>query len=240
MKTFGRNGIALLALLAAAGPAPAQAPSAEAVVAAAKAAMGGSAWDRIEGCHEQGTHGDGAIAYQTWFRLTGYGMRVDGRRGDSVRSNGFNGHVSWRAADGAAPQVSTDEAQLREAVTTAFVSSNGFFFPDRFPAAMRYLREAEHDGRRFDVVEIVPERGRALEYWFDRGDHYLRRVVDPRDAVTVEAGDYRRVGDLAVAFSLVVSAPDGTVQDRGALTSLVCGPTDAGLFDPPPVRGERG
>jgi len=240
MKVIGRYALALLALPAAAGAVGAQAPSAETVVAAAKAAMGGSAWDRIEGCHEQGTHGDGAIAYQTWFRLTGYGMRVDGRRGDSVRSNGFNGQVSWRAADGAPPQVATGEAELREAVTTAFVSSNGFFFPDRFPAAMRYLREAEHDGRRFDVVEIVPERGRALEYWFDRADHYLGRVVDPRDGIVVEAGDYRRIGELVAPFSLVVFGPDGAVQDRGALTSLRCGPVDAGLFDPPPARGERG
>ena len=239
MKALYRYGVASLSLLAVAGAVRAEAPSAEAVVAAAKTAMGGDAWDRIEGCHEQGTHGDGAIAYHTWFRLTGYGMRVDGRRGESVRSNGFNGHLSWRAADGAPPQVSTDEAQLREAVTTAFVSSNGFFFPERFPAAMRYLREADHNGRRFDVVEIVPDRGRALEYWFDRADHYLRRVVDPRDGVTVEAGDYRRVGALAVAFSLVVSGPDGAVQDRGALTSLTCGPTDAALFDPPPMP-ERG
>jgi len=239
MRKLGRCGVALLAVVALAGPVRAQAPSAEAVVAAAKRAMGGSAWDGLEGCHEQGSHGDGAIAYQTWFRLTGYGMRVEGRRGESVRTNGFNGQVSWQAADGAAPRLATGEAELREAVTTAYVSSNGFFFPDRFPATMRYLREDAHGERRFDVVEIVPDRGRALEYWFDRNTHYLGRVVDPRDGVTVDAGDYRRVGQLAVAFSLTVSAPDGTVQDRGALTSLVCGPSDAALFDPPPTP-ERG
>lgn len=239
MREFRRRGTALLALLVLAGPARAQVPSAEAVVAAAKQAMGGRAWDRLEGCHEQGSHGDGAIAYQTWFRLTGYGMRVESRRGDSVRTNGFNGLVSWHAVDGAAPRLGTGEAELREAVTTAYVSSNGFFFPGRFPATFRYLREDAHGDRRFDVIEIVPDRGRALQYWFDRSTHYLGRVVDPRDGVTVEAGDYRRVGELAVAFSLTVSSPDGTVQDRGVLTSLVCGPIDAALFDPPttPERG---
>jgi hypothetical protein len=240
MRRTGQGGLALLALLAAAGPARAQDSRAEAVVAASKQAMGGAAWDRLEGCHETGSHGDGAIAYQTWFRLTGYGMRVEGRRGDSVRSHGFNGRVSWQASDGGPAQVGSGEAEVSEALTTAYVSSNGFFFADRFPATSRYLREAEQSGRRFDVVEIVPERGRALEYWFDRASHYLARVVDPRDGAVVEAGDYRRVGALVVAFSLTVHGPDGSVQDRGALTSLTCGPTDPSLFDPPRVPAERG
>lgn len=65
--------------------------------------------------------------------------------------------------------------------------------------------------------------------------HLIRRVVDiqGQPPVTVEAADYRRVGNVKVAFSLTVIGPDGKVADQGAVTSLRCGPVDRTLFAPP-------
>jgi hypothetical protein len=238
MKRIPRAGLALAAILAAMQPASAETPAARAraIVAAFREATGGRAWDRLETCHEQGTHGDGAVAYQTWFSLRRYGMRVESRRGEGpARIVGFNGAASWQTNRAGGVDVRRDEEGLREAVTTAYLSSNGFFFPGRFPASFRYVGEAAHGGRIFDVVEIAPRGGRPIDYWFDRDTHLLSRVVDRGQTppVTVEAGDYRRAGDIMVPFSLVVIGPDGAVADRGALTALTCRPVDGALFDPP-------
>lgn len=247
MSNAARLGLALAALGAWQLPLAAQPPGrAEAIVAAFRDATGGAAWDRLDGCYEEGTHADGRIAYRTWFSLRRYGMRLESRRGeDPPRTVGFNGSASWRSDPAGGVEVRRDEASLREAATTAYLSSNGFFFPDRFPAAFRYLGEEAHGGRTFDVVEIVPRSGHALDYWFDRDTRLLVRVVDRRrpDApVTVEAGDYRRAGEISVPFSLVMIGPDGRVADRGVVTSLACRPTDSILYDPPSRadEGERG
>ncbi|KPF77779.1 hypothetical protein IP88_05550 [alpha proteobacterium AAP81b] len=232
------GSIAIAMLLAALAPTTlAATPHAETIIAAAKRASGGSAWDRPQGCTETGSHGDGAIAYRTRFSLHGYGIRIDSDRGGQSRSMGFDGKTSWQAA-GDRVERRDDPASLAEAITSNYLSINGFFFPRRFPATLRY-RRAEADGaRRFDVVEITPRGGRPLEIWFDRASHLIGRVVDATatPAVRVDASDYRRgPGGLTVAYRLDVFAPDGARVDRGAVTSFACGTIDPAAFAPPPA-----
>jgi hypothetical protein len=210
---------------------------AEAVLVASKLASGGSAWDVPEGCYEQGTHADGAITYKTWFNLRRYGMRVESERGGSKRVVGFNGVASWMIDPSGKVVLRNDAESLKEAVNTAYLSNNSFFFPERFPADFKYLREAVEGAATFDVVEVTPRGGRPMELWFDRSSHLLARVVDTfgKPPMTVTAGDYRRIDKMAVAFALDVSGPAGKVADRGRVTSISCGPIDEKLFNPPVV-----
>ena len=230
--------IALILCSAIAGMSEARTskPNAAMIVAASKRATGGTAWDRPQGCIERGTHASGAITYLTRFSLREYGMRTDGDRGGKVRSMGFDGKVRWQAAGPGKADIGSDPASLREAIVTNYLSINGFFFPDRFPATFRLVRAAVEGGRRFDIVEITPKGGRPLEVWFDSHTHLIRRVVDTQGtpAVTVEASDYRRGADgLMVAYRLDVFGPDGSVMDRGSVASFQCGPIDPAIFAPP-------
>lgn len=227
----------LLAFIGVAHGAEARAATtkAEAVIAAAKLATGGTAWDKPQGCFEEGTHGDGSIVYRTRFSLHGYGMRVDSARGSNNRAMGFNGKARWQTAPDGKVVATSDPASLQEAIVTNYLSANGFFFPDRFPAKVEYLRSAKDGDRQFDVIEITPDGGRALEIWFDRLTHLIQRVVDTHGspAVRVEASDYRRVNGLTVAYKLDVHGPDGALADRGALTAFRCGDIDSAVFAPP-------
>lgn len=233
--------IATIALAGCAAPVVTSPPlsRAEAVIAASKLASGGSAWDSPEGCFEQGTHGDGAITYKTWFNLRRYGMRVESERAGSKRAMGFNGEASWMVNPAGEVALRNDAESLKEAIKTAYLSNNAFFFPDRFPADFNYVREAVEGASTFDVVEVTPRGGGPMELWFDRRSHFLVRVVDTRATppMTVTASDYRRIDNMAVAFALDVSGPDGKVVDRGRLKSISCGPIDEKLFDPP-VAGD--
>jgi hypothetical protein len=222
-------------LLALLSPATRAAPvSPAAVIAAAKQATGGAAWDRLQGCHEEGTHGNGTIRYTTRFSLEHYGMRIDSQRGGQTRSMGFDGTTPWRS-DGVKTVITADAAALSEAILTDYVSINGFFFPDRFPATFAYLREAADGGRSYDVLAITPRGSRPIELWFDRSSHLIRRVVDNGGTppTRVEADEYRTIDGLTIATRLTVYGPDGAVADRGEVTSFRCGPIDASIFGPP-------
>ncbi len=235
-----RTMIALLfPAIAGASEARTSTPKAETIIAASKRATGGAAWDTPQGCIERGTHGGGAITYLTRFSLREYGMRTDGDRGGKVRSMGFDGKVRWQAAGPGKAEIGSDPASLQEAIVTNYLSINGFFFPDRFPAAFRFVRAAAEGARRFDIVAITPKGGRPLEVWFDSRTHLIQRVVDTQGtpAVRVEASDYRRGADgLMVAYRLDVFGPDGSVVDRGAVASFHCGPIDPAIFAPPIAR----
>ncbi|QNQ08053.1 hypothetical protein [Sphingomonas alpina] len=232
--------LAFLVFSGLAGVSQARTPTskAEAIIAASKRATGGTAWNKPQGCFEQGTHADGAISYRTRFRLFGYGMRIDSERGDTSRSMGFNGKASWLAAGDGKVDVRSDPASLREGIVTNYLSINGFFFPDRFPARFKYLREVREAGKRLHVIEITPQGGRPFEAWFDSRTHLIQRVVDRHGAspTTVEAGDYRKVGDFTIAFKLNVLGRDGAVADKGTVTSFHCGPIESTIFDPPLPR----
>ncbi len=211
-------------------------PNAEMIVAASKRATGGVAWDKPQGCIERGTHASGAITYLTRFSLREYGMRTDGDRGGKVRSMGFNGKVRWQTAGPGKTDIGSDPASLQEAIVTNYLSINGFFFPNRFPATFKFVRTAAEDKRRLDIVEIRPKGGRPLEVWFDSRTHLIQRVVDTQGtpAVRVEASDYRRgAGGLMVAYRLDVFGPDGSVMDQGTVASFQCGRIDPAIFASP-------
>jgi len=221
---------AMLAALLLAGPATAHADDARArtVLAAAKAASGGAAWDRLQGSYEKGAHG--GAPYETWLDFRSYGMRVENARG----VQGFNGVVSWRRGSDGKVVETREAGALKEAVTTAFVSNNGFFFPDRFPARATSLASAGASAG-FDVVEVEPQGGRAFELWFDRKTHLLSRIVDRQgpQPVTVSLSDYRRLGEVLVAFRGTVTGPDGAVLDEGRVDAAEHRPVPRATFDPP-------
>lgn len=237
MKIIALKAFAISAIIGCISPTAAHGPrsKAESIIAASKVATGGKLWDAAQGCHETGTHGD--RAYTTRFSLLRYGMRVDSDQGGNILSMGFDGKARWRAAGGKT-DVRTDAGSLQEAILTNYLSINGFYFPTRFPATFKYLREATKAGRKFDVLEITPEGSRSIEAWFDRRSRLIARVVDRngQPPVTVEASNYRRVDGLTIAYSLIVRGSDGKIADRGALNSFSCGPIDHKIFNPPIAR----
>jgi hypothetical protein len=227
--------MAVTAALAASGPASARdaTPDPMAIIQAAKAASGGQAWERLTGSFEQGAHG--ATTYTTWLDHRCYCMKSESVRDGRHTTIGFNGRVQWRLAPDGRLSIRNDPETVREAVTTAYVSINGYFFPRRFPARFRYLQAASEGGRAFDVVEASPEGGRAFQLWFDRGSHLLARVVDDQGSppVSVELSDHRRIGRVLVAFRGVVRTQAGAVIDEGRVGSVVYRSVPARTFDPP-------
>ena len=213
-------------------PANAADPAIE-MLARAKLAMGGTAWDHISGWHERGRHGD--AVYDTFLDFRHWGSRFENIRARTMRIHGFNGVSVWDQDASGKITVSHDPARLADARQSAYGSIFGFFFPERFPARLRYLGAKTEDGVAFDLVDIVPENTIPMEVWIDRSTHYIARFVDrsgPKP-VTAFLSDYRLLGGVLEPSKIEVSDGDPRHASIGRVESVTLEPVKRSVFDPP-------
>ncbi|HTX48614.1 MAG TPA: hypothetical protein VME40_04400 [Caulobacteraceae bacterium] len=226
-------GLALSAASAAATPAPDPAADAKAldVIAQAKAAMGGAAWDELKGWHEVGVH-NGA-RYETWLDPRQYGMATRESGPGGMSAHGFDGRVAWQTgADGVVASDDSAEA-VAAAEQSDYLRLNGYFLPDRFKAAIAYVGATDEAGRTYDVVHVTPA-GSGADVWFDQETHLPSRIVihEGASTLTIRYADYRVVGGVLAPFHTMVSDGDPTHDDDARITVLDFGATDRGLFAP--------
>lgn len=228
----------LAAVALSSGPrgAAETADPARAVMAAAKAATGGAAWDRITGWHERGRH-DGAT-YDTLLDFRRWAFRFATTRDGKTRVNGFDGSLVWRQGPDGKVTTKRDAASLADARLSAYGSTFAFLRPARFPARFQYLGVRTDGAASFDVVRVTPEGTTPMEVWVDRKTHLFARLVDrsgPKP-VTARLSDFRPVGGIRQPFRLEISDGDPAHAQIGVVESVVLEPVARGAFDPPPSR----
>jgi hypothetical protein len=217
--------------------APDAVAQADAILAQAKAATGGAAWDRIQGWREKGviSRGGGDVAYELWIdvRRLAIVSQTSGRGG--VRTHGSDGHTTWTIEPGGA--VSTDAAvkSLRGARQSAYFSLYGFFFPKRFPAERVYVGPQSADGKIFDVVRVTPVDGDPMELWVDRTSHRVAALVDPSQAHPLIAflADFKPVDGVLLPYTIGESAAGGKARSVQLVTVYDFSPSDLNRFKPP-------
>jgi len=221
-------------LSAFAAQAQGYSPEAQRVLAEARAATGGSAWNSLRGWHEVGRK-DGR-AYEAWFDPLRYGMRVETHEPGGLEVYGFNGAGDWRIF----PSGVTTGRDIRKLITEtrsdAFFGVRGYFYPGRFDAKAEYVGARTWKGRSFEIVRVKPWAGFARDLWFDRRTHLLGRMVDHEGPkpFSLEFSDYRRVGPVRVAFRI-----EGEGGEVRQIENLDFRPADRALFSlPRPGEGE--
>ncbi|MBS0362957.1 MAG: hypothetical protein JSR98_16385 [Proteobacteria bacterium] len=208
---------------------------AQAVIARARAASGGAAWNSLRGWHEAGT--DNGVTYERWIDPLRYGMRVETRAdaGGPPQVRGFNGAGEWHISP-AGQQTGTGDAEpLAAARTEDFYGVYGFLYASRFDAHGKLVGTRRANGKSFDVVEVQPWRAATRELWFDRSTGLLGRMIQHEGArtLTVELSDYRKVGPVKVAFRFVsTEGADGAARVR-QIRSLDFAPADRAMFSLP-------
>ncbi|MBS0333904.1 MAG: hypothetical protein JSS35_14140 [Proteobacteria bacterium] len=233
----------LILLSLAASAAPAAIPSAalaqyshdaQAVIARARAASGGTAWNALRGWHETGT--DGELTYERWLDPLRYGMRVEAREGAGPpHVRGFNGAGEWRIAPGGQQTGTGDSVPLAAARTEDFYGVYGFLYASRFDAHGRLVGVKRANGKSFDVVLVEPWHAAPRELWFDRSTGLLGRMIEPGagKSVTVELSDYRKAGPLKVAFRFVSDDGPGGAAKVRQIRTLDFAPADRAMFSLP-------
>lgn len=237
------SALALAAAVALAAPAAAAPPTARDVLARAKAAQGGKAWDAVRSIHATGRVEQGGLAgtldMLTDVRTGRYRDAWD--LGAEKGATAFDGKIAW-SQDASGQSREEGAQQPREsAFTEAYRRAEAWWYPDRRPGEVKYAGERSEGGRRFHVLAITPAGGRAFELWVDAATWLFDRTVEriAPDTFTTTLSDWRTVRGVKLPFAAVISQGEAKYDQRIALAKVELNvPLDAARFalPPPPPR----
>jgi len=233
-----RTMIVAVALLAA-GAAWSRAETPAEILARAKAATGGAAWDAVAALrvHATLTMGGmtGTVDTLEDTRAGRYVSRVE--LGPAHEAEGFDGSQPWLQDDSG--QVRADEGgDAREgAADEAYRTAMAYWYPERWPAAIEAVDDRREGDRRFHVVRITPKGGRPFEIWVDAATSLVDRTVE-RTAIetrTTLFSDYREVRGLKLPFAIRQTNGEPKYDQLLTVTTVDVNPTLPGdAFAPPP------
>ncbi|MFL5299881.1 MAG: aspartyl protease family protein [Anaeromyxobacteraceae bacterium] len=204
------TALTLSLLLAAGAPsapaADAPPPAPQALLAEAKAAAGGEAWDRVKTLRTKGTVKTSG--------LSGSGVTLDdlvnGRTLDRMQlgpirqAQGFDGKTVWtQDTSGQVREEAGGDTRLG-AIDDAYRRRVAYWYPARAAARIEARGVERVDGRALHVLTLTPEGGRPFDLWIDAATHLVDRVVEKMalETRTTLFSDYRRVEGVLLPFRI--------------------------------------
>ena len=238
----------VLALSLAAAHAGAQVPASRApdptaLLAAAKAASGGAAWDAMR--TQQSTvklaaaNLEGTV--QRWSDIATGQSFLRYSIGPLTGAAGFDGKSAWTQDGADAAKVETAAPALELAANAAYRDRLAFWYPDRAKARIAYKERADADGRKFDVVTIVPEGGRPFEFWIGVDSRLIERLVEREAEVTRTEiySDRRDVQGVKIPFHVRTTRGDPKMDEVVTVQKIEFNAPLTGVaFGPPAPRPE--
>lgn len=208
----------------AAQVAQAETPDVDRLLAEVKAALGGEVWDRVAAMRTAGTLRTSGLegTAVAWEELTTgrFVNRYD--LGITSGAEGFDGEAPWQEDDSGAVTLSDSQGDVEGAVNQAYLVARGFWFPDRRPGEVRYLRRAEEEARSFHVLEIYPRGGRRAELWIDAATGRPDRVSEEgaNRTTTNYLSDYREVEGLWLPFAVRTTTGEARYDTHFDVTAV--------------------
>ena len=176
------SALAALAMAAACATTPNSDPMTRGLqlMVEMKAATGGTNLDALTTYHASGKRvRDGRIngTFDEWgdMRTT---ANVTRETFDGVTvSSGYDGNVGWSVGPDGAVDIESDPERLGWTRLGAYVNSQGYLFPERFPATFEFRGREEADGKSYEVVKVTPVGAASVDIWLDPDTHLLARLV---------------------------------------------------------------
>jgi hypothetical protein len=204
--------VALFCGAAIAQTADQAAPDPEGVLAAAKAASGGAAWDALTSLHTLVALRAGGFSGEAerWSEIRTGRSYLRFALGPMSGAFGFDGAVAWTQDPSGQTQITDADSDAQLAVNAAYRDKLAFWFPARHAATITYKGRIPTDGAEFDVVAITPQGGRAFELWVNVETKMIERLVE-REAVATRTEiymDWRDVQGVKIPFRVRASRGD--------------------------------
>src|SRR5262249_40606381 len=155
-------------------------PDPVALLAQAKAASGGAAWDALRTQHSKVNIHTGGLVGQAerWSEFATGRSLLQFDIGPVTGSAGFDGKVAWSQDASGRSQPEASDIARELAVNASYRDRLAFWYPERAPARIAYKERAEADGAFFDVIRITPEGGRPFELWVNTETKLIERLVE--------------------------------------------------------------
>ncbi len=225
-KMMLRGAYLLICLLACApahaagasvpGDPPAAAASAsedpQAILARVKAATGASAWDALRTRHVVGKLSTGGLSgvAEQWDDLRTGRTYGSFRLGPLAGAQGYDGKLAWTQDESGQSRAETTRDSIEASRSEAYRTTFSFWYPDRIPGKVEWLRRENMDGHDYDVLRMLPAGGRSFDVWVNRETNLIDQLTE-REATetrTETYSDYRDIGGVRVPFGLRFSHGD--------------------------------
>ncbi|MEP7181792.1 MAG: PDZ domain-containing protein [Betaproteobacteria bacterium] len=197
-------GLALVATAPSAQSADGARADPRTILAAAKSASGGEAWDVLKTQHSKVTLSTSGLTgtAERWADMAAGRSLLRYELGPIRGAVGYDGTVAWSEDASGLSRAETDAGPRELAVNAAYRDRLAFWYPDRGAAEMEYRGVAEDDGAEFDVVRITPAGGRLFELWVNRQTHLIERLLerDAQQTRTEHYMDFRAVQGVQIPF----------------------------------------
>lgn len=205
------------------------------ILADARAACGGAAWDRVAGWHERGRitipgHPEGS--YEAWGAITSLAMAMRTEPGGApVNHVGTDGTISWRVLPGGAIDAGPPTGPSRLHRRDAYLSNFAYFMPARFPAAVTAGDPRTIGATVYDVVSVRPAGTEDFDLWIDRATHHVARIVVGTQVA--ELRNYRTVSGVCAPTLAIQTDGNPAHTTTLDIDSVDTSPVSKSVFTPP-------
>jgi outer membrane lipoprotein-sorting protein len=180
--------------------------SAQDFLAKAKEASGGAAWDSIKSIHSKYALAAGGMkgTGESWEDVVNGRALERYRLGPYSGAEGFDGRSLWMQDPSGEARVEEGGEAKAQALNSAYRRTLAYWFPSRWEALIEDASLKQENDRRFHVVRITPQGGRAFEFWIDAATYLPDRIVEarPGQTRTIFLSDYREVSGLKMPFAM--------------------------------------
>ena len=194
------------------------------MLAAAKEASGGAAWDALRSQHSKVSirAGDVTGAAERWSEILTGRSRIAYTIGPIAGAAGFDGRIAWSQDASGQSSVEASDAARELAVNAAYRDRLAFWYPERAPARIAYKERASADGADFDVVRITPEGGRPFELWVNTDTKLIERLVEreAQETRTEVYMDVRELNGVKIPFRVRASRSDARRDELIVVESM--------------------
>lgn len=194
--------ISVLAIIAAASLAQ---ETAEGVLAKAKQASGGPAWDKVTSVHTKFAIAAGGLqgTGESWEDVRAGRSLQSFQLGPYSGAEGFDGQTAWTQDPSKHAHAEEGDDAKAAAANDAYRRTMAYWYAERWGGQVEYAGPKEDGGRKFQVLGITPRGGRPFELWLDGRTWLPDRQVEKRnqETRTTYFSDYRDVSGLKVPFS---------------------------------------
>jgi len=224
----------------AADSSKADSSKADSLIAAAKQAMGGAAWDKAVTWHETGKVTAGGLTgtYESWEDLPTLRNSSTYVLGPTSGGSGWDGKRAWTMDSTKEVRIETSREAVAQAIQDAYRSEYGFFFPSRLQSQREYEGQKSADGKTYDVVKVTPSGAEPFEVWLDPSSHRLEREVQLTgiQPQTFILSDFASFGGLLVPKKTITRVGNDPKFDQVTdVQSIVLSePEQVAKYEPPP------
>jgi Aspartyl protease/PDZ domain len=205
--------LVLAALCAVVPPAARAAEPADALLARARAALGGGALDKLQGLHVSG----GLLVIgikgtqEQWIDVTAGTYAESADAGPASGADGYDGSDAWVRDASGIVHVDASVSARMQAMDQAYLSTYRLFRADRAGATVASAPDRTEGGVAYEVLHVTPAGGVPFEVWFDQKTALPSKMVAAvgGQTVTVTFSDYRRVAGIMFPFTQDAQTGDG-------------------------------